>query len=375
EEGQPWQRQLHEWMARCGAGLVLLTPAVLQRPKWVLKEAIILGWRLDIELPREFKLYFVLAPGTTRDDFAKVGFELAQFSATQLVPGTLADITTVDDLIAALKLPEAQPQTPFDELIGEFKNLLRIADPPGTTYADIASHLGMTSPTGWGPDKLDLLAQGIACAVVKGREDEDAISGLLDKLGAWTRENREKLVELLAPFWIDLQMAGSLMRRAPPTPVPQPPPALGPGTVTIAGNAVADFTAKMAVRRAFGQKRSKYFLAEAVGLNSGDLFDDIRTELCEIARKQIVIARGIKDDNVVVKKLRTYPTPIFVPIGTFPDAATLKKLREEFPRVVFIAPRPTDRGTKLTGDELFPDPDPLREQAAYVDWIKANGAL
>jgi hypothetical protein len=370
--GQPWRRQLHEWMARCGAGLVLLTPSVLQRPKWVLKEAIILGWRLDLE--RDFKLYFVLAPGVKREDVGKAGFELAQMEGTQLVAGALADLATVDDLIAALELPAAQPRTPFDELINEFKNLLRLADPPGATYPDIASHLGMANVVGWGPDKLEQLALGIACAVVEGREDDDAISGLLDKLGAWQREDREKLVELLAPFWIDLQMAGSLMRRAPPTPLPQPPPLAGPGTVTIAGSAVPDFTAKMAVRRAFGQKKSKYFLADAVGLNGGDLFEDIRAELCEVARQQIVIARGIRNDDVVVQKLRNYPTPIFVPIGTFPDAATLGKLRAEFPRVVFIAPRPPDR-TTLTGDELLPDPDPSREQAAYVDWIKATGAL
>jgi hypothetical protein len=144
--------------------------------------------------------------------------------------------------------------------------------------------------------------------------------------------------------------------------------------VTIAGNAVPDFTAKMAVRRAFGQKRSKYMLAEAVGLNGGDLFDDIRAELCEFARQQKMVAPGYRNDDLVVAKLRVYPNPIFVPIGTFPDPVTLGKLRVEFPRVVFIAPRPPDR-TTLTGDELFPDPDPAREQAAYLDWIKATGAL
>jgi hypothetical protein len=370
--GSPWQRQLHEWMARCGAGLVLLTPAVLQRPKWVLKEAIILGWRLDLE--RDFKLYFVLAPGVKREDCGKVGFELAQMSGTQLVAGALADIATVDDLIAALKLPAAQPQTPFGELINEFKNLLRLADPPGTTYPDIASHLGLANVVAWGPDKLDQLASGIACAVVQGREDDDAVSALLDKLGAWSSDNRKKLVDLLVPYWVDPQMAGSLMRRAPPTPAPQPRPSVGPGAVTIAGTYVTDFTAEMAVRRAFGQRKSRYFLVQAVGLNGGDLFDDIRAELCEFARRQIGIARNLRDDDVVVRKLRDYPTPIFVPIATFPDASTLARLRAEFPRVVFIAPRPTDRKTP-TGDELLPDPDPQREEAAYYDWIKATGAL
>src|SRR5687768_1951168 len=69
--GQPWQRQLHEWMARCGAAIVLLTPAVLARPQWVLKEAIILGWRLDLD--PTFHLYFAYAPGTTAADFTAKG--------------------------------------------------------------------------------------------------------------------------------------------------------------------------------------------------------------------------------------------------------------------------------------------------------------
>jgi hypothetical protein len=71
EVGRPWQRQLHEWMARCGAGIVLLTPAVLARPKWVLKEAIILGWRLDLE--PKFSLLFAVSPHVTRDQFTAVG--------------------------------------------------------------------------------------------------------------------------------------------------------------------------------------------------------------------------------------------------------------------------------------------------------------
>ena len=73
EVGKPWRRQLHEWMARCGAGLVLLTPSVLKRPEWVLKESIILGWRLDLEL--KFSLFFALSPGVTREQFDKCGFK------------------------------------------------------------------------------------------------------------------------------------------------------------------------------------------------------------------------------------------------------------------------------------------------------------
>ena len=254
EEGKPWRRQLHEWMARCGAGVVLLTPAVLQRPKWVLKEAIILGWRLDLE--RDFSLHFVFAPGVTRADFEKCGFDMAQMSETQLVSGELADLTNVDSLIAKLKrsLPAVQPATPFDELIDALTKLLLKADGRGVTYQDIANYLGLTDMPAWGPDKLQQLASCIAREIVAGRDDELLISGLIEKVNTWDDGYLQKLINLLAPFWIDMQMASTLLRRAPPMPLPNPPPTRGPGTLTIAGSTVAEFTADMVVRRAFGSR-------------------------------------------------------------------------------------------------------------------------
>ena len=151
EAGKPWRRQLHEWMARCGAALVLLTPAVLQRPKWVLKESIILGWRLDLE-PR-FSLFFVLAPGVTRKDFESSVSTWRNCRRLQLIAGEWNDITDLDSLMVKLQkfLPAAQPVTPFDELITAVTQLLRVADQQGATYQEIATYLGITDVPNWGP--------------------------------------------------------------------------------------------------------------------------------------------------------------------------------------------------------------------------------
>lgn len=374
EAGKPWRRQLHEWMARCGAGIVLLTPAVLQRPKWVLKEAVILGWRLDLE--RTFSLFFVFAPGVTREDFEKIGFDMAQLSETQLLTNLLGDATDLGPLMAKIQasLPTVQPRTPFDDLITELTRLLRISDPAGVTYGDIAADLGITDAPAWGPDKLDLIAASIAREIVHGRDADLVVSGLIEKLGVWSLENRRKLMHLLLPSWIDMQMSSALLRRAPPTPPPQPPPPQGPGAVTIAGTVVPEFTAMMAVRRAFGSKVGSFRQAEAVGLNGGDLFEEIRSELCEYARQLTWVPRNLKNDADVVRKLRDSLNPIFVPLGVFPDAATLARLRSEFPRVVFIAPRPLERKAYV-GDEILPDPEPAREKAAHHDWVKCQSAL
>src|SRR5678816_1440915 len=48
QAGRPWPKQLHEWMARCHAAVLLLTPNAVKSP-WVLKEATILAWRLSLD--------------------------------------------------------------------------------------------------------------------------------------------------------------------------------------------------------------------------------------------------------------------------------------------------------------------------------------
>ena len=369
EAGRPWRRQLHEWMARCGAGLVLLTPAVLRRPEWVLKECIILGWRLDLE--PKFSLFFTLAPGVTREQFDKCGFRLAQLAETQFLPGHLADPAQVETLVEELRkrLPQAHPPSPYDEMTRELKNLLRMADNVGTTYRDIATHLGIEGPANWGPDQRDMLADKIAQAIVHGRDHSFAIDRLLNRIGTWSTEHKLKLVNLLVPYWIEAEAAGALLHRAPSQQPPQPVPC----ALTIKGARVPRFTANMTVRRAYGTRLSNFRLAPAVGLG-GELFDDIRTELCDYARMSGWVLRGLKKNEQVVEALRESVAPMFVPLNALPDPATIARLRAEFPRVLFLAPRPPNR-TEPAGDELLPDPLPEREKAEYQSWELAMNAI
>ncbi len=367
EAGQPWRRQLHVWMARCSAAVVLLTPAVLSRPEWVLKECIILGWRLDLE-PR-FSLFFALAPGVTRQQFDACGFRLAQLSETQFLHGALADITQLDALVEAVRegLPAAPTTTPYDELKEELTTLLRMADAGGATYAAIASHLGLDGPLNYGPAQLDMFANAIAEAIVCGRDQSFAVDNLLNRIRSWLNENKSKLVNLLVPYWIEPDMAAELLQRVPPTlppPEPQPP---GPGVSTIKGAYIQRFTAEMIVRRAYGRRLSEFGLATAVGLG-GDLFDDIRKGLCAYARANE--GASSPNDDIVVKELRT-SSPVFVRLDVLPDATTVGRLRAEFPRMLFLAPCPPD----LTNGDLRPDPSPNREKDEFTAWQGALRAI
>jgi hypothetical protein len=127
------------------------------------------------------------------------------------------------------------------------------------------------------------------------------------------------------------------------------------------------------VRRAYGTRLSNFRLAEAVGLG-GELFDDIRSELCEYARQRGWVSRQLKNDDKVVEELRKSVAPVFVPINALPDPETMRLLRDEFPRMLFLAPRPPNRGGSV-GDELLPDPTPERELAEFKAWDGAMNAI
>jgi hypothetical protein len=66
--------------------------------------------------------------------------------------------------------------------------------------------------------------------------------------------------------------------------------------------------------------------------------------------------------------------PVFVPLDVLPDPETLRRLCDEFPRMLFLAPRPPNRAGPA-GDELLPDPPPQREQAEYQAWQLAKNAI
>jgi hypothetical protein len=195
----------------------------------------------------------------------------------------------------------------------------------------------------------------------------------LNRIGSWTREYRSKLVNLLVPYWIEPDAASELLHRAPPRAPPEPAVA-GPGALTIKGTYVPEFTASMTVRRAYGARLSGFRLAEAVGLGGDSLFREISKELCDHARQRKWVAQALTDEEKVVEALRKSLAPVFVPLAVLPDPETIRLLRARFPRILFLAPRPPNRGAP-GDDELRPDPPPERESAEYGAWDGAMNAI
>ena len=362
-KGEGWRRQLHQWMARCDAALVLLTPAVLAEPDWVLKEAIILGWRRDLD--PKFALFYAMAPGVTREDFSAKNFDLAQVSETQFLTDDLADEAQVEALAELLlgQLPPKPPPSPLDELINAIKKMLLAADPKGDTYPDIAEHLGLDVPD-WSADKLELFVDALASSLTCGPDKYLAIDLLVERLGSWVH-HRAPFANLIAPYWIDAEASSRLLRRAGP--------AANDGAdvraraVTITGKKVPEFTAKMTVRRAFGVRKSRYIFAESVGLGGSTHFDDIKRELCTMATQRDWVSPFARTDAAVMAELAESARPIFLAVEVLPDRHTLDALRVQFPTLLLIAPTPP--GLRDAGVEaLIPAPSEPREKAEYEAW-------
>src|SRR6185436_18744983 len=90
QAGRPWPKQLHEWMARCHAAVLLLTSNAVKSP-WVLKEATILAWRLSLD--KNFRFFTVRFDDVSDADLTAGGFDPLMLGEIQkLQAGDAADI-------------------------------------------------------------------------------------------------------------------------------------------------------------------------------------------------------------------------------------------------------------------------------------------
>jgi hypothetical protein len=374
EPASAWRRELHMWMARCNSALVLITEGVLAEPRWVLKEAIILGWRRDLE-GDAFKLFWALGPGVTRKRANEAGFNLAQLDDTQRLATSAAEgqhEALVNEMLPLL--PAKAGVTAFDRLAGSVARLLRVADPQGVNIPMLISELGIDTPAAWGPDRIAQLADLVARALLVGRDEGFAVDRIVGQLSGWDAERSRQLAHLLAPRWVEADAAATLRALAPPKPAPgaAPQPAAVPAAA-IAGQYVPDYTTEMFVRRAFELDDTGWVLAEAVECDSTDLFGTLRVEICQSVRQRRLLSGS---DDRIVAKLRTSRIPYFVPLTVLPPADTLKLLHAEFPRVLFVAPPAEPQAAVQDGvHEVQPPPDPVAEDREYAAWQGAMAAI
>jgi hypothetical protein len=340
QAGRPWPKQLHEWMARCHAAVLLLTPNAVKSP-WVLKEATILAWRLSLD--KNFRFFIVRFDGVSDSDLTAGGFDPLMLSEVQkLQVGDVADIAAQ---VRTAMPPPTEP-TPFDSLCGALEDLAQGIQQNTLKKMAEKIRVGVRQ---WRPgvDERQQYVQAIAVKLLS--EDLGGYEGvdiLVDDLIATTStETVERILYIVAPHWVDAEAAG----RLPSVATSQPRLA-----IAMNGAGVSEFTAEMYVRRAYPLSRLQRVLSIPGG-NSGDIVDHVTRELYWHAHRDERSATGsgpltAKQTEDVIKYFDQGRPRYFVVLSSpYPSGPDLIQLMTRFPKLTFIL---------WTGEELLnPQPE------------------
>lgn len=320
EKGTDWPKQLHEWMARCHAAVILLTEDAVKSP-WVLKEASILSWRKAID--GKFRLFLVKFPNVTPKLFKEHKFD-------PLMLDRLQRINSIDPDGIARTVRETidQPtpgETPFDTLVGRLSDLFERVGK--NTLKGVAERICVDPPQ-WRPDRdaRQQYIEMIACRFI--RENLGGYRGvdqLVDDLSATTSPMIVKqILKILSPWWVESEAAGRLAslaeleeRRA----------------AAMNGAKVPQFTAKMYVRRAHPLS-SRYRVISTAGGNSGDVVAHVTSEICENIRRYDNVDDS--DEEIIAELGERSPELYVVLPPPPPPDVPMKTLLQRFPKLTFI---------------------------------------
>lgn len=214
-EGQRWREQLYRWIARCDAGFLLLTQAVMTRPGWVLEEATLLRAR-EIYHGNRFPLFVVLDDGVRETANWKALFE--PLALTELQRSVLTDAQLAQTVAQACLRVAAQKS---DDYFSHLRDLV------GDVLAPFEQYRALTRAM---HDNLDIadeywqtivgdeavLACTLAQRLCEARETPaiGSYGGLDDLLSAFDRkglaEERRNLLLALRPYWVNLGAAMKL---------------------------------------------------------------------------------------------------------------------------------------------------------------------
>ena len=283
--GWEWEPFLHEWLARCDAGLLLLTPNAIASD-YVLKEATILAWRQSLNAG--FPFFVAGDPDSMTPDM----IDEHRFSPIGL--GRIEQILTLDPAVIAQTVRTgltglARKDTPFDRLVEKLAELL--ADSGSGAIAEVAGNLGVVKE--WRPndDERTRYVECIARHLLCGRLGTYGIDAQPGALGAPSGLNAligdladttdpgdlKTILRILAPHWVAGDAAGKLAllpahseRRA----------------VGLNGRYVKKYTAKMFLDRGHLNDAVNYGFLGVAGGNAGDWVEHYVTQICDAFTQQ-----------------------------------------------------------------------------------------
>jgi hypothetical protein len=340
-DGSLWPKQLHEWLAKSHAGLILLTGHALASD-WVLKEATILTWRQSLE--RDFKVFIASDAATLTDEALKTN-RYGPLSIPSIQRIESLDAATIVGRVRA-GLGPTPPVTLFERLVSDLTDLMIGTVKPNTLKV-LAERIRVEPPA-WQPgrDEAEQYVEEIARRLLG--ESLGGFTGVNDVIRELLKtvqvEPLTDILNFLAPYWVDAEVAGRLRALS----VRQPSGA-------AALNATLPFhSGLMYIRRAH-QMNYDYMLPDIAGGDPGQTAADISDQICRWYRGR-GHGKSTDDDAAVKRAIAQWAEPVYVILPERVDPDVLAELRDGFKRVVFVMP---------TGERLEPD-----DRFADVDWLQ-----
>lgn len=346
QDGAPWPKQLHEWLAKCHAGLILLTRDALASD-WVLKEATILTWRQSLN---DRFLVFVACD---RKDVTEEA--LKQYRYGPLSLRTIERIDSLDPATIAASVRQSigqpnPPRTLFDRLAGALSDIMTDAVKPNALKA-LAERLRVDPPA-WDLQRsereqyLEEIARRLLSESLGGFNGINEVIAELDQ--TVKAESLTEILNFLAPYWVDAEAAGRL--RALTIREPRGAAALNTTEPAHCG--------LMYVRRAH-HLGFNFMLPNLAGGDGGQTAREIGNQILEYVKKR-GWAKSTDSDDKVKQVLLKWPNPVYAVLPEPIDPEVLAELRDQFTGVTFVMAT----GAQLTPDERFADVDWLRPELA-----------
>lgn len=211
--GARWRPEIYSWMLLAHVGIVLLSPSA-KRSRWVPREAMILRWRKEMD--SAFSLHLVLAPGFGIPDLNQGAYR--DLGLSDINASSSDDLTSLlHELSNATSLPEDLIPRRIREV------LLPVYSQLDEGRKQRASQFVPFQLSSWATElkQLDLFAvqlahYGLREAPPRGLDKPTypgvkALSAIKDAIG---QELGQRLLEIMAPSWVDCAAAARVLAEA-----------------------------------------------------------------------------------------------------------------------------------------------------------------
>lgn len=352
--GAHLRQDVYTWLGICHAAIVLLSPRALgDDSTWVPTESSILAWRRTLD--PNFLLIPVLMPGVGVDDLRNhLRFRDLGLHDLLCIPH-VDEASTFDRIQAALQPLRPAPRTPVEELAETIEVKLQ-----GLRQDFLEEVVRLCGADGHElpPSVQGPRAAALALLQAPLERTTDALDYLAPRLPA--PHDVERILELVAPGWVDL-CAARWVAQSALTPPPKP---------AVVVNANTQFGAEMFVRRACCRPpKTMWHVVKVTAVVGESAFDDLAMEVQTALQSAFATMLQFSESPAqqlaaVLNRLsqRGHATVVVLRMNTG-FQALIPALQQRFPYLTFLF---------LSGDEL-PDDDCPTDLLRRVDPSLAPG--